>query len=196
MQGQRVGGRILFEGFAYCGRFCQSTDCEGQLFQRIAFGLQAAQEPGIAACQPPFAQSMEETGAGDGGFSAAGRAGDDDEVCIIDTLQQVVDEAFTAEKELGVVFVEGGQAEVGDTAVPHLGLVFILELHKEIGYFRGGEALVNGRGYCAAADGDRAAGDLIDLRRGVRWGGFLVRFIFRFAAHRISSRVAGDSSKY
>ena len=70
-----------------------------------------------------------------------------------------MDQAFTTEEELGVAFVEGSQAEVGDTAVPHFGLVFVFELDDQIGDLGGGQAMVNGRGHCAAADGDRAAGD-------------------------------------
>jgi hypothetical protein len=56
-------------------------------------------------------------------LTAARRPGNDNEVGHRHPLEQVFRHAFAAEEEWGVAFLEGGEADLGDTAVPHSRLV-------------------------------------------------------------------------
>jgi hypothetical protein len=57
--------------------------------------------------------------------------------------QQVVHQIFVVEEELGVAFLEGGEADVGETAVPYVGLVSMGPLYKQFGDLFGGETLMD-----------------------------------------------------
>ena len=118
-----------------------------------------------------MAQGVEQACPHDGGFAAAGGAGDGDEGGCLYLPEQLFNEGFTAEEEFGVAFLEGAETEVGDAAVPDGGLVLVFELNDEFGDLLDGEAVVvvGGGDFVAA---DEVATDFdVDVTAGREVGG-------------------------
>ena len=120
----------------------QPFDGYGQTLEGMVAGEHGRQQPLVAFGQPPSAEGVEQPRPCHRGFAAPRRPRNGDEVALLQTAEEVVYQALTAEEKFGIALLEGGQAEVGNTAVPHGRLFGRLQLNDQRGHFFDGEAIL------------------------------------------------------
>jgi len=157
VQRPRVGLALPADMVARARPARRPVDGRGQVLARIAARPRGRQQPRLALGQAVVAQGVEQPGTGHRRLAAARWPGQDDERLLPDPGQQVIDEAFAAEEELGVALLERLEAEVGGAAVPDYGLILVLQLDDQRRYLLNGQALI---GRSARADGDDGVGDV------------------------------------